>query len=470
MKFTDIAGLEQAKKEVSEFVEFLKFPKKFIELGAEIPKGALLIGPPGTGKTLLAKAVAGEAGVPFYSTSGSDFIELFVGVGPSRIRDLFDRARRNAPAIIFIDEIDTIGRSRAGPGIPGNGGSDERESTLNALLVELDGFTTKSGVVILGGTNRGDVLDSALTRPGRFDRSIILAKPSVRERKEIFDIHLRPVKLNPSPPRNEISKRLAALTPGFSGAEIRSVCNEAAIIAARRDAQSVTLMDLENAVERLIGGLKHTGDVLTSELKWHVALHEAGHAVAGWFLSHADPVLKLSIVPRASGSLGYTQILPDELLLSPKEEILTKICVFLGGRVSEHLFADTVTAGAVDDLFKATKLARAFVSQLGFDSKLGLASYAPPNNYSSPIYSEATAQLIDERIKVVLDEQWDRCVELLRSKEVLVKQVAAMLLEKEVISFTDLVQILGPRPGEMKDSVKQYVEALPQQCEADAMQ
>eukprot|EP01056_Protomagalhaensia_sp_Gyna25_P004631 Protomagalhaensia_sp_Gyna_25__4630@NODE_428_length_3467_cov_24_222870_g329_i0_p1_GENE_NODE_428_length_3467_cov_24_222870_g329_i0NODE_428_length_3467_cov_24_222870_g329_i0_p1_ORF_typecomplete_len653_score155_61Peptidase_M41/PF01434_18/2_7e53AAA/PF00004_29/1_7e39AAA/PF00004_29/1_3e03AAA_lid_3/PF17862_1/5_8e14RuvB_N/PF05496_12/9_5e10AAA_2/PF07724_14/1_6e06AAA_5/PF07728_14/5_3e06AAA_22/PF13401_6/0_0011AAA_22/PF13401_6/2_3e03IstB_IS21/PF01695_17/0_00041AAA_16/PF13191_6/0_001AAA_16/PF13191_6/2_9e03AAA len=473
--FADVAGLEPAKREVSEFVDFLKAPKKFIDLGAEIPKGALLVGPPGTGKTLLAKAVAGEANVPFYSMSGSDFIELFVGVGPSRIRDLFDRARRNAPAIVFIDEIDTIGRSRGAAGVPGNGGSDERESTLNALLVEMDGFTTKSGVVILGGTNRGDVLDPALTRPGRFDRRIALGKPSVKERKAIFDIHMRPIKLAEDLDGDEVCKRMAALTPGMSGAEIKAVCNEAAIIAARRNAEFVYMQDFEQAVERLIGGLRKSGDVLCLDMRRHVALHEAGHAVAGWFLDHADPVLKLSIVPRESGSLGYTQMLPDDILFAPKEEVLAKICVLLGGRSSEKLFASSVTTGAADDLRKATHLARACVCQLGFDSELGLVSYY--NEHTGlPAYSQESAQRIDKRIQEIIEEQTRRCEALLKSHEKEVKAVAELLLEQETISYIDLVRstgwrrrilmvdqkaLLGDPPGPMKEAVREFVEALP---------
>eukprot|EP01055_Gregarina_sp_Pseudo9_P000735 Gregarina_sp_Pseudo_9__734@NODE_146_length_3958_cov_19_482266_g134_i0_p1_GENE_NODE_146_length_3958_cov_19_482266_g134_i0NODE_146_length_3958_cov_19_482266_g134_i0_p1_ORF_typecomplete_len809_score239_92Peptidase_M41/PF01434_18/1_4e54AAA/PF00004_29/6_8e39AAA/PF00004_29/1_8e03AAA_lid_3/PF17862_1/1_3e15RuvB_N/PF05496_12/2e09RuvB_N/PF05496_12/1_1e03AAA_5/PF07728_14/1_7e05AAA_5/PF07728_14/3_3e02AAA_2/PF07724_14/5_9e06AAA_2/PF07724_14/3_5e03AAA_22/PF13401_6/0_0025AAA_22/PF13401_6/2_7e03AAA_16/PF13191_6 len=459
--FADVAGLEPAKREVSEFVDFLKSPKKFIDLGAEIPKGALLVGPPGTGKTLLAKAVAGEASVPFYSMSGSDFIELFVGVGPSRIRDLFDRARRNAPAIVFIDEIDTIGRSRSAAGLPGNGGSDERESTLNALLVEMDGFTTRSGVVILGGTNRGDVLDPALTRPGRFDRRIALAKPTVKERKAIFEIHMKPIRLDNDLDADEVCKRLAALTPGMSGAEIKAVCNEAAINAARRDAPAVKMEDFEQAVERLIGGLRKSGDVLSPDMRRHVALHEAGHAVAGWFLDHADPVLKLSIVPRDSGNLGYTQVLPDEIHLAPKEEVLAKICVLLGGRASEKLFTSFVTTGAADDLRKATQLARSYMCHLGFDQELGLASYHNEKHGFVKSYSEQTARKIDKRIQEILSEQMEKCEQLLKSKEKEVFAVADLLLEQETISYIDLKNLLGHPPGPMKQAVREFVEALP---------
>eukprot|EP01053_Blabericola_migrator_P011279 Blabericola_migrator_1__11278@NODE_664_length_6971_cov_205_386732_g483_i1_p2_GENE_NODE_664_length_6971_cov_205_386732_g483_i1NODE_664_length_6971_cov_205_386732_g483_i1_p2_ORF_typecomplete_len748_score161_84Peptidase_M41/PF01434_18/2_9e52AAA/PF00004_29/3_1e39AAA_lid_3/PF17862_1/7_6e14RuvB_N/PF05496_12/9_5e10AAA_5/PF07728_14/4_3e06AAA_2/PF07724_14/9_9e06FtsH_ext/PF06480_15/5e05AAA_22/PF13401_6/0_0035AAA_22/PF13401_6/2_3e03IstB_IS21/PF01695_17/0_00054AAA_17/PF13207_6/0_0012TIP49/PF06068_13/0_0012A len=458
--FADVAGLEPAKKEVSEFVSFLKSPKKFIDLGAELPKGALLVGPPGTGKTLLAKAVAGEAGVPFYSMSGSDFIELFVGVGPSRIRDLFDRARRNAPAIVFIDEIDTIGRSRSGVGLPGNGGSDERESTLNALLVEMDGFSTRAGVVILGGTNRGDVLDPALTRPGRFDRRIALGKPSVRERKAIFEIHMKPIKLALDLDSEEVCRRLAALTPGMSGAEIKAVCNEAAINAARRDASGVSLEDFEQAVERLIGGLRKTGDALCPEMRRHVALHEAGHAVAGWYLDHADPVLKLSIVPRESGSLGYTQMLPDDIQLAPKEEVLSKICVLLGGRASEKLFAGSITTGAADDLNKATRLARSYVSQLGFDDEIGLLS-CPHDRAGFPVHSQRTAEKIDAQVNKILKDQMSRCEALLLAREKEVRQVASLLLELETISYADLRDLLGEPPGPIKEAVREFVEALP---------
>lgn len=459
--FADVAGLEPAKREVSEFVDFLKSPKKFIDLGAEIPKGALLVGPPGTGKTLLAKAVAGEANVPFYSMSGSDFIELFVGVGPSRIRDLFDRARKNAPAIVFIDEIDTIGRSRAGAGLPGNGGSDERESTLNALLVEMDGFTTRSGVVILGGTNRGDVLDPALTRPGRFDRRIALAKPTVKERKAIFAIHMKPIRLDANLDQTEVCKRLAALTPGMSGAEIKAVCNEAAINAARRNGDAVQMEDFEQAVERLIGGLRKTGDVLSPEMRRHVALHEAGHAIAGWYLDHADPVLKLSIVPRDSGSLGYTQVLPDEIHLAPKEEVLARICVLLGGRASEKLFASCITTGAADDLRKATHLTRSYLCHLGFDQSLGLSSYSTSSQSFVKPYSEETAKKIDHRTREILEEQMQRCEELLKTREKQVHAVADLLLEQETISYIDLRALLGEPHGKMKEGVREFVEALP---------
>ncbi|EZG68305.1 ATP-dependent metalloprotease [Gregarina niphandrodes] len=440
VRFSDVAGLEQAKLEVQEFVDFLKHPEKYTSLGAQIPKGALLVGPPGTGKTLLARAIAGEAGVPFYSTSGSDFIEMFVGVGASRIRDLFAKARKNAPAIVFIDEIDTIGRARAGANHLGNGGTDERESTLNALLVELDGFSANANVITLAGTNRGDVLDRALTRPGRFDRQIALAKPSIKERLAIFEIYLRPLKLEDG--MRGVAQRLAALTPGFSGAEIKNVCNEGAILAARRDADSVALGDLEQAVERLVGGLRHTGDVLSPELRAQVALHEAGHAVAAWFLPEADPVLKLSVVPRASGALGYTQTLPDDLLLSKKETLEDKICTLLAGRAAEHLFSQTVTTGASDDLERATKLCQAYVQVFGFDRVLGLRSYQQNEQSLHTTYSDATAKQIDDRVSQLLRYQWTRCLDLLTSKQREVRQLADTLLEHEVISFNDMVRYL----------------------------
>merc|ERR1719393_689879 len=320
VKFNDVAGLEGAKKEVVEFVDFLKSPKKYEQLGARIPKGGLLVGPPGTGKTLLAKAVAGEADCPFYSMSGSDFIEMFVGVGPSRVRDLFKQARDNAPSIIFIDEIDAVGRKRGKGGFSG-GGNDERENTLNQMLVEMDGFKSSLGVVVLAGTNRADILDPALIRPGRFDRQIHVEKPDVADREEIFKVHLKPVKVDPNESTDVVSRRMAALTPGMSGAEIANICNEAAIYAARRDSKVVNLMDFETAVERVIGGLKKQNNLMSETDRKVIAIHEAGHAVAGWFLEHTDPLLKVSIVPRSSGALGYAQYMPKDLALHTQAQL-----------------------------------------------------------------------------------------------------------------------------------------------------
>lgn len=350
--FKDVAGLDEAKVEVMEFVQFLKDPSRFTKLGAKIPKGALLVGPPGTGKTLLAKAVAGEASVPFYSISGSDFIEMFVGVGPSRVRDLFEKAREDTPCIIFIDEIDAVGRARSQGGF--SGGNDERENTLNQLLVEMDGFQSSEGVVVLAGTNRVDILDQALLRPGRFDRQINIDKPDIKGRTQIFGVHLKKLKLNVEV--EFLKKRLAALTPGFSGADIANICNEAALIAARHEKEGIELVDFEQAVDRVIGGLEKPNSIMSPEEKKLVAYHEAGHAVAGWFLEHADPLLKVTIVPRGKGALGFAQYLPKELSLYQTEQLMDMICMALGGRVAEELFFGKISTGASDDLKKVTNI------------------------------------------------------------------------------------------------------------------
>ena len=370
-RFKHVAGMENAKVEVMEFVDFLKDPKKYKDLGASIPRGALLVGPPGTGKTLLAKAVAGEAGVPFLSISGSDFVEMFVGVGASRVRDLFKKAREKAPSIIFIDEIDAVAKKRHGK----FGGNDERDNTLNQLLVEMDGFSTEESVIVLAATNRVDILDSALLRPGRFDRQIEITSPTIKDRTEIFKVHLKKIKLNPEKTREEYAKKMASLTPGFSGAEISNVCNEAAIVAARESLESVGVKEFEKAIERVIGGIEKK-TIMTLEERKIIAYHESGHAVAGWFFEHSNPLLKITIIPRSKGSLGFAQYLPDEISLYSKDQILDMISVALAGRIAEELMFDgRVTTGASDDIKKVTQLATGLVTVYGMSPKMGLVGY-----------------------------------------------------------------------------------------------
>mmetsp|Transcript_59401 Transcript_59401/g.165889 ORF Transcript_59401/g.165889 Transcript_59401/m.165889 type:complete len:861 (-) Transcript_59401:233-2815(-) len=458
VKFTDVAGMEQAKKEVVEFVDFLKNPAKYEKLGARVPKGGLLVGPPGTGKTLLAKAVAGEADVPFYSMSGSDFVEMFVGVGPSRVRDLFKQARESAPSIIFIDEIDAVGRKR---GRGGAGGNDERENTLNQMLVEMDGFSSSAGIVVLAGTNRSDVLDPALTRPGRFDRQIAVDKPDLRERESIFMVHLRPVTLSEKLSQESVAKRMAALTPGFAGSDIANICNEAAIFAARRSSSSVEMQDFERATERVLGGLPKHNSLMSTKDKRTIALHESGHAISGWFLEYADPLLKVSIVPRSSGALGFAQYLPEEMSLYSREAILDKIAVSLGGRAAEELFVGRISTGASDDLDKVTKMAYSMVSVYGMNPKLGLLSYSQ-NSSSEQFYkpySEDTGQLIDREARTIVDEQYDRVKGLLEEKSALVQAMANALVEKETLVYNELRDLLGERPFALKEQYGKYVTA-----------
>lgn len=460
VKFTDVAGLHQAKLEVTEFVEFLKAPKKFQNVGARLPKGGLLVGPPGTGKTLLAKAVAGEADVPFYSMSGSDFIEMFVGVGPSRVRDLFEQARKTAPAIIFIDEIDAVGRKRGAGGMSG-GGNDERENTLNQMLVEMDGFKERHGIVVLAGTNRADILDPALMRPGRFDRQIHIDKPDISDREEIFKVHLRPVKLSKSTSADAVSRRMAALSPGMSGADIANICNEAAIFAARRDSNEVVIMDFESAVERVIGGLKKQNNMMSAHDRNVIAIHESGHAVAGWFLQHADPLLKVSIVPRSSGALGYAQYLPEDMALYSKESLLDRIRVTLAGRAAEEMFIGAITTGAADDLSKVTNLAHQMVQVQGMNEAVGLLSYPGKGNgdpeFVNP-FSEETGRLIDKEKRALVAEQYSYVKTLLKEHEVKLQALAARLLEKEVLVTEDLVDVLGERPWGLADQYKKFVD------------
>ncbi len=443
--FADVAGLNEAKAEVMEFVDFLKNPGHYEKLGAKIPKGALLVGPPGTGKTLLAKATAGEASVPFFSMSGSDFIEMFVGVGPSRVRDLFAQARANAPCIVFIDEIDAVGRARGRGGMAG--GNDERENTLNALLVEMDGFSTSSGVVVLAGTNRADILDKALLRPGRFDRQINIDKPDMRGRYDIFMVHLRPIKLNGDP--SKVAKRLAALTPGFAGADIANICNEAALIAARNDKDAVEMVDFEAATDRVIGGLEKKNKVISKREREIVAHHEAGHAVCGWFLKHADPLIKVSIIPRGSAALGFAQYLPLDKVLQSEAQIRDYLIMALGGRVAEALCFGSVTTGAQDDLRRVTRAAYAKVTRFGMSERVGKV-YFPQNGESGSNqfykpYSEDTAEIIDDEAAKIVDEAYEACERLLSEKLDVVKELAAQLLEKEVLREEELVQVLGPR-------------------------
>jgi len=452
--FKDVAGCQEAKKEIMEFVDFLQDNTRFTKLGAKIPKGALLCGPPGTGKTLLARAVAGEANVPFYTISGSDFIEMFVGVGPSRVRDLFKEARANAPCIVFIDEIDAVGRQRGRGGM--SGGNDERENTLNQLLVEMDGFNSSQGVVVLGGTNRVDILDQALTRPGRFDRQIMVDKPDLQGRKEIFMVHLQGITLESEP--EDVAGRLAGLTPGFAGADIANICNEAAIQAARRKGDSVTFSDFEKATDRIIGGLE-SNKIMSKEERSIVAHHEAGHAVAGWFLEHADPLLKVTIIPRSSGALGYAQYLPKEVQLRTQNQIMDIVCMALAGRAAEEIFFGNVTTGASDDLRRVTDLVYQTIQVYGMNERVGqLAFPKDPNAMpGDKPYSDATAQAMDEEARIIVDEAYQRTLELLREKKPELEKVANMLLEKETITHDDIYDTIGARPFEGDAQYNEYV-------------
>ncbi|XP_060203157.1 ATP-dependent zinc metalloprotease FTSH 10, mitochondrial-like isoform X1 [Lycium barbarum] len=442
--FKDVAGCDEAKQEIMEFVHFLKNPKKYEDLGAKIPKGALLVGPPGTGKTLLAKATAGESGVPFLSISGSDFMEMFVGVGPSRVRNLFQEARQSAPSIIFIDEIDAIGRARGRGGF--SGGNDERESTLNQLLVEMDGFGTTSGVVVLAGTNRPDILDKALLRPGRFDRQISIDNPDIRGREQIFQIYLKKIKLDQEP--SFYSQRLAALTPGFAGADIANVCNEAALIAARHEETLVKMQHFDAAIDRIIGGLEKKNKVISQLERRTVAYHESGHAVAGWFLEHAEPLLKVTIVPRGTAALGFAQYVPNENLLMTKEQLFDMTCMTLGGRAAEQVLLGRISTGAQNDLEKVTKMTYAQVAVYGFSEKVGLLSFPLRDDgfeMSKP-YSNKTAGIIDSEVREWVGKAYEKTVQVIEEHREQVAQIAELLLEKEVLHQDDLVQVLGERP------------------------
>ncbi|KAH8499180.1 hypothetical protein Peur_074298 [Populus x canadensis] len=442
--FKDVAGCDEAKQEIMEFVHFLKSPKKYEELGAKIPKGALLVGPPGTGKTLLAKATAGESGVPFLSISGSDFMEMFVGVGPSRVRNLFQEARQCAPSIIFIDEIDAIGRARGRGGFSGS--NDERESTLNQLLVEMDGFGTTAGVVVLAGTNRPDILDKALLRPGRFDRQICIDKPDIKGRDQIFQIYLKKIKLDHEP--SYYSQRLAALTPGFAGADIANVCNEAALIAARSEGSLVTMEHFEAAVDRVIGGLEKKNKVISKLERKTVAYHESGHAVAGWFLEHAEPLLKVTIVPRGTAALGFAQYVPNENLLFTKEQLFDMTCMTLGGRAAEQVLLGKISTGAQNDLEKVTKMTYAQVAVYGFSDKVGLLSFPQKEDsfeMTKP-YSNETGAIIDSEVREWVGKAYGHTVQLVEKHKEQVAQIAELLLEKEVLHQEDLIRVLGERP------------------------
>lgn len=441
--FKDVAGLEGAKEEIQEIVEFLKTPEKYTSIGGKIPKGALLVGPPGTGKTLLAKAVAGEAKVPFFSLSGSDFVEMFVGVGASRVRDLFKQAKEKSPAIIFIDEIDAVGRARGKNNFSGS--NDERENTLNQLLTEMDGFGTNTNVIVLAATNRADVLDKALMRAGRFDRQIYVDLPDIRERKEIFEVHLKPLKKS----EDLDTEFLAKQTPGFSGADIANVCNEAALIAARKDKKSVDKQDFLDAVDRIVGGLEKKNKIISPEEKRAIAIHEAGHATVSWMLEHAAPLVKVTIVPRGQ-SLGAAWYLPEERLIVRPDQMLDEMCATMGGRAAEKVIFNKISTGALSDLEKVTKQARAMVTVYGLNDKLGNITYYDSSgqneyNFSKP-YSEETAKVIDKEISVLIEEQYQRAITILDENRDKLLSLADILIEKEVIFKDDLEDIFGKRP------------------------
>lgn len=453
--FKDVAGLEGAKEEVQEIVDFLKNPSKYTVLGGKIPKGALLVGPPGTGKTLLAKAVAGEAKVPFFSLSGSDFVEMFVGVGASRVRDLFKQAKDKSPAIIFIDEIDAIGRARGKNNMTGS--NDERENTLNQLLTEMDGFGTDTNVIVLAATNRSDVLDKALMRAGRFDRQIYVDLPDLHERKEIFEVHLKPLKVD----RKLDVSFLAKQTPGFSGADIANVCNESALIAARKKKKKVDRQDFLDAVDRIVGGLEKKSKIITPSEKKTIAFHEAGHATVSWMLEHAAPLVKVTIVPRGQ-SLGAAWYLPEERQIVRTEQMLDEMCATLGGRAAEQIVFGKISTGALSDLVKVTRQARAMVTVYGLNEKIGNITYynADGENefgFTKP-YSEATAKQIDEEISKIVEQQYKRAIALLRKNKKKLTELAEYLLDKEVIFKDDLVTIFGKRPFEKEDPVAKLTE------------
>ena len=470
--FKDVAGQAGAKQEIQEIVDFLKNPQKYTDLGGKIPKGALLVGPPGTGKTLLAKAVAGEAGVPFFSMSGSDFVEMFVGVGASRVRDLFQQAKQKSPCIIFIDEIDAVGRARSKN--PAMGGNDERENTLNALLTEMDGFGTNSGVIILAATNRADMLDSALLRAGRFDRQIHVDLPDLNERKEVFKVHLKPVKIDDSVDIDFLARQ----TPGFSGADIANVCNEAALIAARHNSQTVTKQDFLDAVDRIIGGLEKKTKVMTESEKRSIAIHEAGHATISWFTEFANPLVKVSIVPRgqALGAAGY---LPEERVLQTKEAMLDEMCSLLGGRAAEELFVGHISTGAMNDLERTTKQAYGMVAFAGMSDKLPNVCYYNNAEYQfQKPYSETTAKIMDDEVMRMINEQYERAKQILTEHKEGHAQLAQLLIDREVIFAEDVEKIFGKRPwtsraeelleAQMKADAERMAEERAKELEAEA--
>ena len=448
--FADVAGLDEAKEEVMEIVDFLKNPKKYTVLGGKIPKGVLLVGPPGTGKTLLAKAVAGEAAVPFFSISGSDFVEMFVGVGASRVRDLFKQAREKAPCIVFIDEIDAIGRTRGRGGM--QGGNDERENTLNQLLVEMDGFSTDKGVILMAATNRPDVLDSALLRPGRFDRQIGIDRPDIKGREAIFKVHLKTIKTAP-----EVNPAiLAEMTPGFAGAEIANVCNEAALIAARHEKVAIELEDFNYALDKVIGGLEKKNKLIPPDEKKIIAYHEAGHALCGWYLPHAMPLVKVTIVPRGVAALGYAQYLPKERYITRTEQMLDQMCMTFGGRAAEEVVFQKISTGAQNDLDKVTKMAYDMTTIYGMNAKVGQVSFygMSKDTYQRP-YSDNTATLIDDEVRKLLDSQYERAQSLLHQHRDKLELLAHELLDKEVLLKSDLEKLIGPRPSDADETETQ---------------
>ncbi|MGA0233310.1 MAG: ATP-dependent zinc metalloprotease FtsH, partial [Saprospiraceae bacterium] len=451
--FKDVAGLEEAKEEVMEVVDFLKNPKKYTSLGGKIPKGVLLVGPPGTGKTLLAKAVAGEAGVPFFSISGSDFVEIFVGVGASRVRDLFKQAREKAPCIIFIDEIDAIGRARGRSAF--QGGNDERENTLNQLLVEMDGFSTDKGVILMAATNRPDILDNALLRPGRFDRQIGIDRPDLQGREAIFKVHLKFIKTSA-----EVDPYiLAEMTPGFAGAEIANVCNEAALVAARNNKKAVEMDDFNYALDRVIGGLEKKNKIISPKEKEIIAYHEAGHAVCGWYLQHASPLVKVTIVPRGIGTLGYAQYLPKEEYITRTEALLDRMTMTLGGRAAEKIVFDKISTGAQNDLDQVTKMAYSMISVFGMNDKVGNVSFygMSQDNFNKP-YSDETAKLIDEEVRKLIERQYASAQALLTEKRKELDIIANQLLEKELILKSDVERLIGKRPFPENEEFKPLID------------
>jgi len=439
--FEDVAGLEEAKEEVMEVVDFLKNPKKYTALGGKIPKGVLLVGPPGTGKTLLAKAVAGEAAVPFFTISGSDFVEMFVGVGASRVRDLFRQAREKAPCIVFIDEIDAVGRARGKTQF--QGGNDERENTLNQLLVEMDGFSTDKGVILMAATNRPDILDSALLRPGRFDRQISIDPPDLKGRAQIFKVHLKKLKLS-----DEVTPEiLSEMTPGFAGADIANICNEAALVAARRNKQAIELDDFNYALDRVIGGLEKKNKIISPEEKEVIAYHEAGHAICGWYLKYASPLVKVTIVPRGIGTLGYAQYLPKEEYITRTEAMLDRICMTMGGRAAEKIIFDKISTGAQSDLDQVTKMGYSMISVFGMNDKVGNVSFygMSQEGFQRP-YSEETAKMMDEEVRLLINIQYEKAQNLLSEKRNELEVLAQELLKKEVLLKSDVERLIGPSP------------------------
>jgi len=455
--FEDVAGLDEAKEEIMEVVDFLKNPKKYTSLGGKIPKGVLLIGPPGTGKTLLAKAMAGEAAVPFFSISGSDFVEMFVGVGASRVRDLFRQAREKAPCIVFIDEIDAIGRARGRASF--QGGNDERENTLNQLLVEMDGFSTDKGVILMAATNRPDVLDNALLRPGRFDRQIGLDRPDLKAREAIFKVHMKHIKIG----KTIKPSILAEMTPGFAGADIANICNEAALIAARRSKKTVSMSDFDYALDRVIGGLEKKNKIISPGEKKIIAYHEAGHAICGWFLEHASPLVKVTIVPRGIGTLGYAQYLPKEEYITRTEQLLDRMCMTFGGRAAESIIFDKISTGAQNDLDQATKMAYSMVAIFGMNDKVGQVSFYGMQNeqfqFQKP-YSDETAAMIDEEVRRLTDSQYERAKKLLVEKRNELELLANKLLEKEVLIKSDVERLIGQQSIFEGKNVKQNGTSL----------